>query len=223
MNISAAIFDFNGTLFFDTDKHSKAWRIFGEKSTGRSISDEELLTHIHGRNNKLILTYLLGRTPTDLEVSTLGNGKEEFYRELCIADPDSFHLAPGAENFLDQLKENNIPCTIATSSDIQNINFYFENFSLSRWFKKELCVYEDGTFKSKPAPDIYLKAAAKLGVSPKDCTVFEDAVSGVTSAHSAGAGQIVAIASSADIHSLSKVPGVTHVVKDYTEIKFTKV
>ena len=220
MNISAAIFDFNGTLFFDTDNHSKAWRISGEKLTGRSISDEELLTHIHGRNNKLILTYLLGRTPADLEVSTLGNEKEVFYRKLCLADPDSFHLAPGAETFLDKLKEKNIPCTIATSADIENINFYFDHFGLSKWFKKELCVYEDGTFKSNPAPDIYLKAAAKLGVPPENCTVFEDTVSGINSANSAGAGQIVAIASSADPNSLSKIQGVTHVVKDYTEIEF---
>ena len=222
MKISAAIFDFNGTLFFDTDKHSKAWRMYGEKLMGRPLTDEELLTNVHGRNNRLILTYLLGRTPTDLEVSTLGSKKEAFYRELCFSDPDNFHLAPGAEAFLDELKENNIPCTIATSSDIENINFYFENLGLAKWFKKELCVYENGTFKSKPAPDIYLKAATKLGVSPKDCTVFEDAVSGITSAYMAGAGQIVAVASSADSHSLSKIQGVTHVIKDYTEIKLTK-
>lgn len=220
ITIKSAIFDFNGTLFFDTDKHNKAWRMYGEMLLKRPVSDYELQNYILGRNNKLILTYLLGRTPTEEETKTLGGEKEAFYRQLCLADPEHFHLAPGAENFLNKLKERGIPCTIATSSDLENINFYFESFNLSRWFKKELCVYENGSFNSKPAPDIYQKAAEKLKMPPNDCTVFEDAVSGINSAYSAGIGQIFAVASSASPDILSKIKGVTSVIKDYNDISF---
>lgn len=215
--MKAAIFDFNGTLFYDTDKHKKAWKAYGEELLGRPVTEEEWQTSMLGRNNKLILTFLLGRTPTEEETARMGGEKEACYREICLNDPATFHLATGAEAFLDWLKERKIPCTIATSSDMENLNFYFEHFGLSRWFTKELCVYEDGTFAGKPAPDIYVKAMKKLNVKPEDCVVFEDALSGIQAAYSAGSGDIVAIASSAEPEYLAKAEGVTMVIRDYTE------
>ena len=216
--MKAAIFDFNGTLFYDTDKHKAAWKRYGESLMGRPVTEEEFQTSMLGRNNKLILTFLLGREPTDQETFVMGGEKEACYRRLCLEDRETFHLAPGAAEFLDLLKNNGIPCTIATSSDAENLDFYFKYFGLSKWFKKELCVYEDGSFNSKPAPDIYLRAAKQLGMSPKDCTVFEDAVSGIRAARSAGIGTIIAVASSASPDSLKQVDGVSRVICDYTEL-----
>ncbi|MEE1014321.1 MAG: HAD family phosphatase [Clostridia bacterium] len=214
--MKAAIFDFNGTLFYDTDKHKQAWKAYGEELLGRPVTEEEWQISMLGRNNRLILTFLLGRTPTEEETTRMGGEKEACYRKICLNDPATFHLAPGAENFLDWLKEQGIPCTIATSSDMENLNFYFEHFGLSRWFSKELCVYEDGTFTGKPAPDIYVKAMEKLRVKKEDCVVFEDALSGIRAAYSAGSGSIVAIASSAAPEYLAKAEGVTLAVCDYT-------
>ncbi len=215
--MKAAIFDFNGTLFYDTDKHRQAWKRYGKKLLGRPVTEEEWQTSILGRNNKLILTFLLGRTPTEEETIRMGGEKEACYRQLCLEDPDALHLAPGAEAFLDWLKEEGVACTIATSSDMENLNFFFEQFGLNRWFRKELCVCEDGTFAGKPAPDIYLKAAEKLSVSPSESVVFEDALSGIRAAHSAGVGKIVAIASSAEPEYLATAKGVTLATRDYTE------
>lgn len=215
--MEAAIFDFNGTLFYDTDIHRRAWKHYGEGLIGRPVTEEEWQTSILGRNNKLILTFLLGRTPTEEETVRMGGEKEECYRQLCLTDPDTLHLAPGAEEFLDWLKEQGIACTIATSSDMENLNFFFEQFGLERWFSKDLCVCEDGTFQGKPAPDIYLKAAEKLNVLPEESVVFEDALSGIRAAHSAGAGKIVAIASSAEPEYLADAEGVTIAVRDYME------
>ena len=50
----AVIFDFNGTLFFDSDKHIEAWNICSERLIGRKMTDEEV-TKMLGRTNKLIL------------------------------------------------------------------------------------------------------------------------------------------------------------------------
>ena len=133
-------------------------------------------------------------------------------------DRDTFHLAPGAEAFLDSLKAAGIPMTIATSSDLENLDFYFAHFPLARWFEKPLCVYEDGSFESKPAPDIYQRAAGRLQTAPADCVVFEDALSGIRAAHSAGIGQIVAVASSAQPAFFADTPGVSRVVRDYTAL-----
>ena len=145
----------------------------------------------------------------------MGEEKEEHYRRLCLSDPKTLHLAPGAAEYLDYLKENQVPVTIATSSDLKNLEFYFAHFPLSRWFQKERCVYEDGSFPGKPHPDIYLRAAAKIGVMPKDCTVFEDALSGIAAAHAAGIGKIIAVASSAPPQLFQNAPGVTDIISHY--------
>ena len=214
--INAAIFDFNGTLFFDTEKHQQAWRLYGEQLLHRPVTEEEFQTSMLGRNNALILTFLLGRQPTSQEILILGGEKEAKYRELCLQDPGTFHLAPGAEAFLDRLSQNAVPMTIATSSDRENLDFYFHSFDLSRWFQKESCIYEDGSFPGKPAPDIYLRAAQKLGVSPENCTVFEDAVSGIRAAQNAGIGEIIAVASSSP-PAFFKNSGASQVIFDYTD------
>lgn len=213
--MKAAIFDFNGTLFFDTDKHQEAWKLYGQQLLGRPVTEEEFQTSMLGRNNRLILTFLLGREPTSQETQTMGGEKEACYRRLCLEKPEPLHLAPGAEEFLDALKAKGIPMTIATSSDRENLDFYFEQFPLHRWFDKSLCIYEDGTFPGKPAPDIYQRAVQRLEIPACDCTVFEDAVSGIRSAHSAGIGQIIAIASSAAPSFFDGTPGISRVIHSY--------
>ncbi len=213
--MQGVIFDFNGTLFYDTPKHKQAWMQYGEQLLGRPVTEQEFQTSMLGRNNRLILTYLLNREPTDDELTQMGEEKEEHYRRLFLSDPKTLHLAPGAAEYLDYLKENQVPVTIATSSDLKNLEFYFAHFPLSRWFQKERCVYEDGSFPGKPHPDIYLRAAAKIGVMPKDCTVFEDALSGIAAAHAAGIGKIIAVASSAPPQLFQNAPGVTDIISHY--------
>jgi len=57
--IKGVIFDFNGTLFFDSDKHESAWKKISSEIRGYPLSDEEIASKIHGRINKTILEYLL--------------------------------------------------------------------------------------------------------------------------------------------------------------------
>jgi beta-phosphoglucomutase-like phosphatase (HAD superfamily) len=72
------------------------------------------------------------------------------------------------------------------TKNLLNLNFYIKHMKLDRWFTEENTVYDDGTYPGKPAPDIYLMAAKKLGLDPADCLVFEDIVPGVLSAKRAG-------------------------------------
>ena len=58
MKIRGIIFDFNGTLLFDSDKHEKAWRVFAKNFCDKEISDEEFEKNIHGIVNKKVLEYL---------------------------------------------------------------------------------------------------------------------------------------------------------------------
>ena len=60
--------------------------------------------------------------------------KKNVTDKLCLKDKENLHLADGVEEFLDYLKENNIPRTIATMSEKDNVDFYIENFQLAKWF-----------------------------------------------------------------------------------------
>ncbi len=197
------IFDFNGTLFWDSQLHYDAWRIFSEKLRGYPFTDDEMRKYMFGRTNKDIIEYCTGKTPSDEMVTKLAFEKESLYRQQCLNSPDMFKLAPGAVEFLDWLKENNIPSTIATMSEWQNVEFYIKEFNLARWFDLDKIVYSDGKIKGKPDPEIYQIACRNLGLLPQDCIVIEDAVSGIESAHRANIGKIIAIAS-LESHELYK-------------------
>ena len=87
------IFDFNGTLFWDTDKHTAAWKLLSEQLRGTPFTDRELRENVHGRTNPIILEYLLNG-PVDPETfEKLSLQKEEFYRALCLKNPGCLKLA----------------------------------------------------------------------------------------------------------------------------------
>ena len=216
MTFSGIVFDFNGTLFLDSDKQEKAWRIVSRELRGQDFGKEEMRRHMHGRPSRVIFEYLTGRPLADEEVWRLSARKEEIYRDLCVKDRSRFHLTPGAPELLDRLCRAGIPHTIATASEIVNVTFFFERFELGRWFDRKKVVYDDGTFPGKPFPDIYRKAAANLSLSPSACIVAEDAPSGIEAARRAGAGYIVAVDSGAtDPQRIRTLPGVNAVIDDF--------
>lgn len=212
------IFDFNGTLFFDSEKHLEAWREFSKRVRPYAFTDEEMREYMFGRTNEDIIAYLIGKKPDPELVEKLAKEKEAVYREMCRKDYKNTVLAPGAVKFLDYLKENNIPTTIATMSEKDNVDFYIEEFKLARWFDIDKIVYADGTIPGKPAPDIYVKASKVLNLEPKDCIVVEDAVSGIESARSAGIGKIIAIASMESEELYKNIPAVSQIIKNFDEI-----
>lgn len=212
------IFDFNGTLFFDSKKHLETWREFSKRLRPNAFTDEEMREHMFGRTNEDIIAYLIGERPSPELVKKLGQEKEAVYRDLCRKDYKNTKLAPGAIEFLDYLKENSIPRTIATMSEINNVKFFIETFDLKKWFDIDKIVYDSGNIPGKPAPDIYLKAAKNINLPPKDCIVVEDAISGIQSAYSAGIGKIIAIASMESNDVYKNIPAVSQIIHNFNEI-----
>lgn len=216
-NIKAVIFDFNGTMIFDSDIHRRVWYEFFRERAPRPVSYEEIRDHVLGRDNACILRHYLGESLSDDEIEKYTYEKEATYRRLCLEDEKRFRFVEGAVDFLDYLVQKAIPRTIATGSEINNVRFYFERLGLSRWFDFENVIYDSGTFPGKPAPDIYLRAAAALGAHPADCLVFEDALSGVLAAHNAGIGHIVAISETEDAAFYIPAGGVLLAARGFSE------
>lgn len=209
------IFDFNGTLYWDSQLHYDAWREYSKLLRGYEFSDEEMRNKMFGHTNEDIIEYAIGEKPTKEMVEKYGKEKEALYRKRCLLDPDNFRLAPGAIELLDYLKENDIPRTIATMSEWDNVEFYIKEFKLDKWFELDKIVYSNGKIPGKPAPDIFKIAAEKINLKPQDCIVIEDAIAGIKSAQSAGIGKIIAIASLEPIEYYKKIDAVDDIIKDF--------
>ncbi|MFL2097413.1 HAD family hydrolase [Marinilactibacillus psychrotolerans] len=186
------IFDFNGTMFQDSHFHEKAWIHIIKKYSTKAVTEEDILHKIHGQTNDKILTYFLNETLSEEKITLLSNEKEAYYRKLILNQPD-LALTEGLEEILNILHQRNTPMTIATASPKQNVEFYYSLFNLDRWFDKDKIIYDNGSFTGKPCPDIFILAAQKLNLLPKDCLVIEDAISGLKAAMNAGIGTIIAI------------------------------
>lgn len=211
MHFSGVIFDFNGTLFWDTKLHNKAWDIFLTRHN-LSLSDEDKFLKMHGKNNSDLFRSLF-RNLTDEEVNRFILEKEGLYQELCLQT--DMQLAPGAPDFLDFLKSNNIPFTITTASGKENLDFYFEHLPLTKWFEYDKVVYNNGKLKGKPDPQIYQQAMDIIGKSPEEVIVFEDAVAGLQSAKNAKAGKIIVVDSNDDDYAGWKD---CQIIKNFDEV-----
>ena len=216
--IKGIIFDFNGTLYWDSKLHYDAWREFSKIIRGTAFTDEEMREKMFGHTNEDIIEYAIGRKPSKEMVEKYGKEKEALYRKRCLLNPDEFKLAPGAIEFLDFLKEHNVPRTIATMSEWDNVEFYIKEFNLGKWFDLNKIVYSDGTIPGKPAPDIFLIAADKIGLKPSECLVIEDAIAGIESAKNAGIGKLIAIASLEPVSYYENMTGLDSIIKTFDEV-----
>jgi beta-phosphoglucomutase len=188
------IFDFNGTLYWDTTYHDRAWITFAEEYAGRNLTKEELDKNIHGLMNKVILKNLFQRQLSLDEIEKYSGIKEELYRKFCREDRQNLRLSKGAPQLFDYLKSKNIPFTIASSANEGNMLFYFRVFHLEQWFDFNRVIYDNGMLEGKPSPQPFVQAAAKIGLLPEDCIICEDSALGIQSARNAKAGYIYRIA-----------------------------
>ncbi len=218
MSYHGLIFDFNGVLLWDTELHEHTWRDFSAALRGKPLSDEELIHQVLGRTNRYILEYLTGRTLTATELHALTEQKEELYRRRCLTLGAAFQLSPGAVELLEFLAAHGIPRTIATASGRSNLDFFIAQLQLTRWFEPSHIVYDDDSFPNKPAPDIYLRAAARLALPPQQCVVVEDSRAGLQAAAAAQIGYLAALGPAATHNSLRQLPGVKAVITSLQEL-----
>ena len=190
MIFSSVIFDFNGTLYWDTHLHNAAWDTFLANHE-ISLTDQEKGRIIHGRNNQDIFRSILGDQLTMSEIERYIDEKEAIYRSLCISE--NLRMAPGAESLLEFLAENGIKFTIATASGKENVDFYFEYLDLGKWFDYSSVVFNDGSVRSKPHPEIFLRAMENLNAIPLETLIFEDTFNGVKAALAAGPGKVILV------------------------------
>lgn len=216
MKYKAVIFDFNGTLFFDNDKHVKAWNEISKLIRGKDISLEELHTQFNGVPNHKIIQYLCHDHCNEEDIRRYSYLKESYYRRFCKDDVSTFHLVDGVKEYFDMLKDKNIPFTIASASIKENIDFFVESFHLDNWIHLDTIVYDDGFYENKIM--MFKEAARRLNVTVEECLIYEDSVSGIKNAYEAGCRHIVVIDSANKKEEYENLPGVIKVINHFKEV-----
>lgn len=183
--IQTIIFDFNGTMIFDSQLQHQAWEMTLSREFKHRMTEEEFQNQIAGRNNSYTFNYFADHKLSDQAVDNLSQAKEIIYRKICLSRPESFKLVAGLPEFLDYCASKGIKMNIATASEMDNVNFFFKHLNLEKWFDLSKVVVNDGTLPGKPEPDMILQAIENVGGDPASSIVFEDSLTGIKAANNA--------------------------------------
>jgi beta-phosphoglucomutase len=173
------IFDLDGVLIHSMPMHTEAWRQY---LGALGLHYDDIETRMHGKRNSELVRDLIDPSLPDDVVFEHGAAKERLFRELLLKEDIEQFRIPGLEAFLD--RHPDVPKAVGTNAEPPNMHFVLERFGLRRYLQ----VTVDGSQVSrpKPFPDIYLRAAELLKVSPENCIVFEDSPTGATAGLAAG-------------------------------------
>lgn len=221
MKYQGVIFDFNGTLFFDSHYHNQVWKQIAKQIRGTEFSDEEMNTCVHGKNNEKVIDSLVSEPISREENTRLSKEKEAQYRSMVMEHPETSKLAPGAITLMNALKEHGIPFTIASASIKENIDFYVSYFKLDQWIDPETITYDDGSYEDKVA--MFQDAAKRLHVPIERCLVFEDSHSGIHFAHEAKVQDIIAIDSIHEPERYDEFSYLKGIYEDFTQIPIEEI
>jgi beta-phosphoglucomutase family hydrolase len=187
MSRRGAIFDWDGVIINSAEHHERSWERLATES-GQPLFEGHFKAGF-GMKNEVIIPELLQWTSVPTEVRILSLRKEALYRE--IVREKGIQPLPGVTEFLQALKDQGVPCVIASSTHLENITATLEVLKLEEFFS--FVVSAEDVKRGKPDPEVFLTAAMRIDVAPVDAIVFEDALVGIAAAKAAGM-RVVAVA-----------------------------
>ncbi len=205
------IFDMDGVIIDNMRTHEQAWlALFAD--LGVSINIKEFHDQTAGMKATEVLRYFLGNRFTKAELEQFSAQKEFLYRVLFRK---KLKATKGLMTFLKEAQKRHIPMGLATGGGKLNIDFILDGLNIRKYFQSILGAND--VKHGKPNPEIYLKSADALDLSPDVCFVFEDALPGIEAARRAGM-KVVGIATTHRISFLRKVPSVILAAKNFESL-----
>jgi HAD superfamily hydrolase (TIGR01509 family) len=178
MTIHGVLWDMDGVLIDTGELHFLAWS--ATLDSFHIPFSYELFLEGFGMNNRDMLKNLLGHDPDPVFFAQICTQKETAFLQMI---PGRVKLLPGVRETLRYLASKNIRQAIASSAPMENIDALVDELDLRLCFHRMISGYD---IPGKPAPDVFLASARAIGVSPSECLVIEDSVTGVEGAKRAG-------------------------------------
>jgi beta-phosphoglucomutase len=151
------------------------------RAEGIDLTYQQFLDSFGQRNDRILATWLGAGAAAD-RVLRLGEEKERLYREL--AGNEGLSPLPGAAAWIARLHDQGWRQAIASSAPAENVRVMLQALAMDRYF--DATVSAEDVTAGKPDPQVFLAAAAKLGVDPGHCVVVEDAAAGIEAARRGG-------------------------------------
>ena len=209
----AAVFDMDGVLVNNAPFHREAWRRLAREE-GFALTDPEFWRQAIGRPVEEAVPRILGRPVPPAEAARLAQRKTALYHELADGQAPP---VPGVVAFVRALAARGVPRALATSAVADSAARILAGIGLDAVFPVQVTAGQ--VQRGKPDPEVYLTAAARLGVAPAACVVFEDAVVGVEAARRAG----MAVVGLTTAHAAAELrtAGATWTAPDFTGLTWT--
>lgn len=204
------IFDMDGTITLTQHLHFQAFReVF--KKFGIDFTKADDMKYA-GSGGKITFTKVLAEHGIKADVKQCIEDKRKIYDAML--EKEDVKLVPGVKEFCERIKVKGLKRIIATGNRKEATQFILKKAGLEKYFPEIVTISEAG--RGKPFPDVFLKAAEKLGLKPSECVVFEDAPNGIAAAKTAGM-QSIGLVTGIDSEKLLAA-GASTVAKDYFEI-----
>jgi beta-phosphoglucomutase family hydrolase len=211
----AALFDMDGVLVNNALFHREAWRQLAREE-GFALTDPEFWRHAIGRPVEEAVPRVFGRSMSPAEAARLARRKTALYHGL--ADGQAAPV-PGVVDFVRALLTAGVPRALATSAVADSAARILDGLGLADAFPVRVTAGQ--VQRGKPDPEVYLTAAAALGVPPAACVVFEDAVVGVEAARRAG--MTVVGLTTAHVDTELRAAGAAWTAPDFTHLAWTSL
>lgn len=178
--MKAFLFDLDGVLTDTSEFHYLGWRrLADELGVLFDRQDNEALRGVSRRESLLLL--LKGHPATESQLADWMERKNNYYVEL-ISQMTPADMLPGALDLLHELRDAGYRVAIVSSS--KNTPLVLDRLQIHHLI--DVVIDGNAPARSKPAPDLFLLAAEKLGLPPAECLVVEDAAAGIDAAIAAG-------------------------------------
>jgi HAD superfamily hydrolase (TIGR01509 family) len=208
-DFKAVVFDMDGTLTPNMHLHEEAFTIFRDKYR-IATPDEATIAGLSGKRNSEIFPVLFGRPLTEAELLAYADEKESLYRTLM----HHVHPVNGLHAFLKHMDSHGLGSAIATSAPHGNVGPTLDRLQLPSYFGAITLGAE--VKYGKPAPDIFIEAARRLGHAPHHCIGIEDSFAGLQSVRDSGMYTVAIATTHTPAELAAAKPDV--IVSDYEEL-----
>ncbi|MBJ7259076.1 MAG: HAD family phosphatase [Chthoniobacterales bacterium] len=206
--LRAVIFDWDGVVVDSSAHHERSWEILAAER-GLDLPADHFKRGFGKKNNVIIPDLGWAKDPADVEA--LAHQKEEIYRSLVREK--GIEPLHGVRELLGALRNEGLPCAIASSTERANLDLPLDLMGLREFFR--VIVSGEEVVHGKPDPSVFLLAADRLGLAPAECVVIEDALVGIEAAKRAGMA-VLAVATTNPLAALGSADGAVESMADVT-------